>query len=58
MDKRTINEYLKILQDNDVLYTSSTSMGIFDVQTWIFGDYELSKLNKNQKRQQYLYQQL
>lgn len=52
MDKRTINKYLKILQDNDVLYTSS-EMGMFDVQTWIFGDYEINNSSsKGQSQQQ------
>jgi hypothetical protein len=48
MDKRTINKYLKILQDNDVLYASSV-MGMFDVQSWIFGDYEVKHQQINQQ---------
>lgn len=40
MDKRTIDKYLKILQDNDVLYPSSTTLGMFDVSSWVSGDYE------------------
>lgn len=45
MDKRTIKKYLKILQDNDVLYPSSV-MGMSDIQSWIFGDYEVKQQNQ------------
>jgi hypothetical protein len=44
MDKRTMDKYLKILQDNDVLYTSSATMGMFDVN---FGYLEITKLSHN-----------
>lgn len=47
MDKRTIKNYLKILQDNNILYSSST-MGMFAIQTWIFGDYEINKQSEQQ----------
>ena len=48
MDKRTITKYLKILQDNDVLYSSSI-MGMFDVQSWIYGDYVINKQLEEQQ---------
>ncbi len=37
-DPRTIDKYLKILQEEDILYSSSTT-GMYDIQPWIFGDY-------------------
>lgn len=37
-DERTVNKYLKILQDYDIIYGNSR-LGLYDVQCWGFRDY-------------------
>jgi hypothetical protein len=37
-DQRTIEKYLKILQDDDILYYRGP-LGFYDIQSWVFGDY-------------------
>lgn len=44
-DERTVNKYLKILQEEDILYGDS-QLGVYDIQSWVLGDY-----NENWKRQ-------
>jgi hypothetical protein len=41
-DDRTVDKYLKILQDDDILYGDSLG-GSYHVQSWVFGDYNLVK---------------
>jgi hypothetical protein len=46
-DERTIAKYLKILQEDDILYGDSLG-GKYDVQSWVFGDY--NKLAEKKRR--------
>lgn len=41
-DPRTVDKYLKILQDDDILYGDSLG-GSYHVQSWVFNDYNLVK---------------
>ena len=41
-DYRTVDKYLKILQDDDILYGDS-NLGGYHVQSWVFNDYNLVK---------------
>jgi hypothetical protein len=41
-DDRTVDKYLKILQDDDILYGDSSG-GSYHVQSWVFNDYNLVK---------------
>jgi len=42
-DDRTVEKYLKLLQENDILYPD-TKLGIYDVQSWVLEDYRLPEL--------------
>jgi len=42
-DDRTIDKYLKLLQENDILYPDS-KLGLYDVQSWVLEDYRLPEL--------------
>jgi hypothetical protein len=48
---RTIDKYLKILQDEDVIY-GNTLDGMYDVQSWVFGDYNKPTTKKVRIQQQ------
>lgn len=49
-DERTIDKYLKILQEDDIIYGDSLG-GKYDVQSWVFGDsIKLSKKEELQKQ--------
>ena len=37
-DDRTVKKYLKILQEDDILYANS-ELGVYDIQSWVLGDY-------------------
>lgn len=49
-DERTVNKYLKILQDDDVIYGDSLG-GLYDVQSWVFNDYNLDLVKQQQQDQ-------
>ena len=52
-DQRTIDKYLKILQDEDIIYDNSLG-GIYEVQSWVFGDFTIfNKINNNNYNYQY-----
>jgi hypothetical protein len=50
-DERTVQKYLKLLQDDDILYGNSR-LGIYDVQSWVFDDYNKDNNLIQQKLQQ------
>lgn len=48
-DDRTIDKYLKILQDDDILYGNSI-LGVYDVQSWVFGEQSHSLVTKQEQQ--------
>jgi hypothetical protein len=50
-DQRTIDKYLKRLQDDDILYGNSI-LGVYDVQSWVFDDENHDLVIKQQQQQQ------
>lgn len=54
-DKRTVDKYLKILQEEDIIYGNSLD-GMYDVQSWVFGD-SINLPSSSSKQQSKHYQQ-